>query len=77
MGETIWIRKNRWWWVACNPNEALGMCDSSSFVRARTRKRLIEKALKRWGPKPFPWEVIELPVQPKLPEVPEVPLEIK
>jgi hypothetical protein len=58
----LFIRQRRWWWVACSPDEPIAMFDMPTYVRARTRDRVIAKAVRRLGPSPSPWEDIEVVV---------------
>ena len=57
----VWVRKRRFWWTACNPNEALGMIDSSTYFRARTKERAVEKCVRAFSPSESPWEEIDTP----------------
>jgi hypothetical protein len=54
----IWVRKRRFWWTACNPDEVLAEFDLPTYVRARTREGAIAKARRRFGPRPSPWEEV-------------------
>ena len=57
----VLIRQRRWWWVACNPDEALGTVDTQTYIRARSRERLLAKAGRRWGARQSEWEEVHLP----------------
>jgi hypothetical protein len=46
--------------VGCNPDEALATIDTPTYIRARSREKLIAKAQRRWGPQPPEWEEIVL-----------------
>jgi hypothetical protein len=58
---TLWIRRSVFgWWVACNPNEALGVFDTPTYYRSWTRERLEAKLRRKFAVKPIPWEEIEV-----------------
>jgi hypothetical protein len=58
--QRLLIRQRRWWWVACNPDEALALMDTQTYVRALTRERVIEKATRRFFSCSDPWEEVEV-----------------
>jgi len=58
--DDLMVRRREWhgltWWVAYDPSEPVGLIDSYTYVRARTREAVIEKARKRFrSAKPNPW----------------------
>ena len=62
----VFVRRRRFWWVACNPDEVLGEIDFPTYFRAFSQERAIEKCVRRFAPKPSPWEEIIVTVgEPK------------
>ena len=62
---TLHVRKGWIFWQALNPDEALGMIDSHTVYRSRTREGAIDKARRAHTPSKPP-EVVEVPLpEPK------------
>jgi len=54
----VWVRKRRFWWTACNPDEPVGLFDSLTFYRAKTREGAIDKVIRAYEPREVIWEEI-------------------
>lgn len=51
------------WWVACDPDEPIGMIDTPTYYRAFTRERLLRKLERKNRPAKRPWETVQLTEQ--------------
>lgn len=49
------------WWIACDADEPLGLIDSPTYRRARTREGVIAKWQRRLGVTRGPWEEVSVP----------------
>jgi hypothetical protein len=54
----VWVRKVWFWWVALNPDEVIGLFDTSTRYYALSRERAVEKCRRAFSPKPSKWEEV-------------------
>lgn len=54
------VRKRRWWYVACNPDETLATCEMPTYIRSRSYEGLVAKAQRNWGKREPIWTEVQI-----------------